>query len=91
MRENNLAPDLNTLNEMISLIRLDKNSSNDKKIELIMEKLLDMKNFGITPNLRTFNNCLRIISEFRVHQQSISFALNILKEMDLLKISKNHY
>lgn len=89
MRKNNLVPDLNTINELIDLIRLDTNSSNDKKIELITEKLIELKNLGIRPDLKTFNNCLRVISEFRVHQQSITFSLNILKEMEILNISKN--
>lgn len=89
MKRNNLAPDLSTLNELISLIRLDRNNSNDIKIKLIMDKLLEMKTLGIKPDLKTFNNSLRVLSEFRIHQESIQFTLNILKEMELLNISTN--
>ena len=60
--------------------------NNSAKNAYIMEILTEIKNNGITPNLHTFNNCLLTICSFGQDQDSVIFALNILKEMEFLKI-----
>jgi len=91
MKQNNLSPDLNTMNELILLIGSDGNSSDDQKIKHIMEKLHEIKALGIMPNLRTFNSCLKVVSAFNIHQENINFTLNILKEMETLNIRKKKF
>ena len=90
MKNNNLNPDLNTINVLISLIGSEKNIMNTKKVEEIMKKLLEIKSLGLSPNLKTFNSCLKIISGFGIDQENIQLALNILKEMEILNISMNN-
>jgi hypothetical protein len=90
MKKNNLNADLNTINVLISLIGSEKNIMNThKKVEEIMTKLLEIKSLGLSPNLKTFNSCLKIISGFGIDQESIQLTLNILKEMEILNISMN--
>ncbi len=90
MKKNNLNADLNTINVLISLIGSEKNIMNThKKVEEIMAKLLEIKSLGLSPNLKTFNSCLKIISGFGIDQESIQLTLNILKEMEILNISMN--
>lgn len=86
MKTYNLVPDLNTMNSLLKLIIYSPDYSNEKKIELMMEKLTEIKNFGIIPNLTTFNICLELIKSFGLLQKSIPLTLDILKEMQLLKI-----
>lgn len=56
-----------------------------------MEMLTHIKNDGMTPNLRTFNNALTTIASFGIDQNSVVFTLNILKEMEFLKIGMCYY
>lgn len=86
MREKGLTPDLSTYNEVIKLCKYEPKVSNQEKTDFIMQILNEIKNNGLRPNLATFNNCLATISGFGIDQNSIVFALNILKEMELLKI-----
>ncbi len=85
MKEKSLKPDLSTYNSIINLTRYLK-TDNKRKSEYIMEILTEIKNAGLTPNLNTFNNCLFTICSFGTDQESIVFALNILKEMEFLQI-----
>ncbi len=85
MKEKGLKPDLSTYNEIIRLTRYLK-TDNKGKTEYIMEILTEIKNTGLTPNLSTFNNCLLTVCSFGTDQESVIFALNILKEMEFLKI-----
>lgn len=86
MLEKGLKPDLNTYNEMIKLVRFQHGKSVQDKSAYIMEMLTHIKNDGMTPNLRTFNNALTTVASFGIDQNSVVFALNILKEMEFLKI-----
>ncbi len=85
MKKKNLIPDLNTYNELLKLYRYS-NESAEKKTYFLMHTLNDMKNYGVRPNLHTFNNCLGIVQSFGYEQEAICLALNILKEMEMLNI-----
>ena len=87
MMKNNLIPDVSTYNQLILFVNTF-NETSDNKAEMIIERLKEMKNFGIKPNLSTFNNCLHVISKSGAFQKSIPLALDILKEMEILNISK---
>ena len=86
MREKGLKPDLSTYNEMLKLARFQQGKSNQYKSQFIMDMLTDIKNDGLRPNLRTFNSALATIANFGIDQNSVVFALNILKEMEFSKI-----
>ena len=91
MKKNNLSPDLNTMNELIELVKFEENSSDDQKVKHIMERLHEIKALGIMPDLKTFNSCLKVVSTFRINQENINFTLNILKEMEMLNIRKRNF
>lgn len=86
MKKYNLSPDLNTINSMISLIKLNEELTIEKKIELMMQKLNEIKNYGLMPTLRTFNICFDLIKSFYFFFESIPLTLNLYKEMQNLKI-----
>lgn len=85
MQEKGLKPDLSTYNEIIKIIKYE-NQTNEQKTESIMNVLTEIKNNNLRPNLTTFNYALATISNFGSDQNSIVFALNVLKEMEFLKI-----
>lgn len=87
MKEKNLTPDLSTFSELIKIYRY-VDETNEKKTEFIMEIFNEIKAAGLIPDLMTFNNSLNTISNFGIDQNSVIFALNILKEMKNLKIGK---
>lgn len=91
MIANNLVPDLNTINSLLKLIIYKTDTQNEKKLELMLEKLNEIKNYGMLPNLTTFNTCLDLIKSIGMNQKSIPIALNILKEMQILKIGIKIY
>lgn len=87
MKHYNLVPDLNTINAMIKLIKIAPNEvTNEKKIDLMMEKLNEIKNYEMMPNLRTFNSCFELIKSFNLFQNSVPLTLDLYKEMLNLKI-----
>ena len=81
----NLVPDLNTANSMIQILPFSK-SPVENQIEMMMKRLTEMRDFGIRPNLRTFNLCLNLLHSIGVNVKYTEMALDILKEMELLKI-----
>ena len=85
MKEKNLIPDLSTFSELIKIYRY-VDETNEKKTDFIMQILNEIKSAGLSPNLMTFNNTLNTISNFGIDQNSVIFALNILKEMKNLGI-----
>jgi pentatricopeptide repeat protein len=86
MKQNSLKPDLTTINKLIRLISYKPEASFSTKQEEMIAKLKEIKGFGLTPNLKTFNNCLFIIKNHGFEKTSSALALDILKEMDMLKI-----
>lgn len=88
MQDLGFKPDLSTCNELIKLTKHMK-ITNKGKMDHIMQLLVAIKTNGITPNLCTFNNTLYTICSFGIDQESVVFTLNILKEMEFLKIGKN--
>ena len=86
MRQNNLIPDLSTIHLMISHISHEPDARNDKKIEMMLQKLREIREFGHAPNLRTFNTCLELIASLGMYQRGIPLSLDILKEMESLEI-----
>lgn len=84
MKKNSLAPDLTTLNKLIKSITYFQNSI-ETKCQKVIEMLKEMNSYGIRPNLQTFNNCLFAIRN-NYSQKSSQLALDILKEMEILKI-----
>jgi len=80
MRQNNLIPDLSTMHLMISHISHEPDARNDNKIEMMMQKLREIREFGHAPNLRTFNTCLELIASLGMYQRGIPLSLDILKE-----------
>ena len=87
MINNRMVPDLNTINELIRLNLINRELNTQKKIDFILKKLNEIKEFNIMPNLITFNSCLRLLASLQVNDNGIKMALNILKEMELLNIS----
>lgn len=85
MQDLGFKPDLSTCNELIKLTKHMK-ITNKGKMDHIMQLLVAIKTNGITPNLCTFNNTLYTICSFGIDQESVVFTLNILKEMEFLKI-----
>ena len=88
MKSKSLNPDLSTLNKLIRLIGNKSTSFEEKKKEMI-EILKEMKSFGIRPNIKTFNNCLVIIYNHGPDKLASELAINILKEMEIVKIGFN--
>ena len=84
MKKNSLVPDLTTLNKLIQSITYFQIPI-DAKCQKVVEILKEMNSFGIRPNLQTFNNCLFAIKN-TYSQTGNQLALNILKEMEILKI-----
>ena len=85
MQNKLLRPDLTTVNKMIRLISYTQGTFDAKK-EQMMNKLKEIKAYGLAPNLSTFNNCLYILRSAGFNKNSATLALDILKEMELLKI-----
>jgi hypothetical protein len=91
MEENDLVPDLNTVNAIIESINKNHNLKTDKLINEIIYHLNKMKNFGIKPNLSTFNNALKNLSVNQTfHVNIVPFVLSILKEMEILQIGNSN-
>lgn len=88
MKSKSLNPDLSTLNKLIRLIGNKRTSFEEKKKEMI-EILKEMKSFGIRPNIKTFNNCLFIINNHGPDKLASELAMDILKEMEMVKIGFN--
>lgn len=86
MKTLQLIPDLRVLNIFIEMILYDSELRNDQKAELIVQRLKEIRDYGHTPNLRTFNACLEVIASFGMYQRAIQLSLDILKEMDLVGI-----
>lgn len=87
MKHYKLVPDLNTINAMIKLLKMAPNEvTNEKKIDLMIEKLNEIKNYEMMPNLRTFNSCLELIKSFNMYQNSVQLTLDLYKEMQNLNI-----
>lgn len=85
MKEKGLKPDLSTCNEIIRLTRYTK-TNNKGKSDYIMEILNEIKTNGLVPNLHTFNSCLLTVCSYGADPEAAIFGLNILKEMEMLKI-----
>ena len=85
MKSKSLNPDLSTINKLIRLIGYKKTTYSEKKEEMIV-MLKEMNTFGIRPNLKTFNNCLFVIFNHGNDKAAPELALDILKEMELVKI-----
>jgi pentatricopeptide repeat domain-containing protein 3 len=81
-----LVPDLNTINSIIGMIRLDASISSEGRQKLMMKRLTEMRDNGIRPNLRTFNACLNLIRASELNPKSPTLCLDILKEMKMLGI-----
>jgi hypothetical protein len=85
MKSKNLKPDLATMNAITSLIAYSS-LSNENKHEKLLIHLKDYNKYNCVPNLKTFNNCLLVIKSMGYYKHSIELTLNILKEMEMLKI-----
>jgi hypothetical protein len=86
MKQLNLVPDLNTMNSLIKSIQLAPIAEYDKKVEQMMERLNEMRTYGIKPNLHTFNNCLSLLKSFGMNVKVVPIALNVFKEMELVNV-----
>lgn len=82
MKTNQLVPDLRVLNMTIEQIGHETNSRNDQKIESMLERLRQIRDYGHAPNLDTFNACLELVASLGMYQRGIQITLDILKEME---------
>lgn len=86
MKSHQLVPDLHVLNLMIEQITYDSESRNDQKVEMMLERLRDIRDYGHTPNLRTFNTCLEVIASLGMFQRAIPLSLDVFKEMEMVGV-----
>ncbi len=73
------------MNAITSLIAYSS-ISNENKHEQLLVHLKDYKKYNYMPNLKTFNNCLLVVKSMGYFKHSVELTLNILKEMEMLKI-----
>jgi hypothetical protein len=84
LKNNNTLIDVETYNALIDCVQYQKEIST--KILKTSQILKEMSQNGIMPNLDTFNKCLKNASKI-FNNRSRDFALDILSEMKLLRIS----
>lgn len=83
MKSKQLVPDLRVLNATIEHIAHDTNLRNDQKVDAMLERLREIREYGHAPDLFTFNACLELIASLGMYQRGIQITLDVLKEMEV--------